>query len=143
LSAGAALSAICAVAKGRSIGTIPDKEHDSQPQYKPKSNHDVEEIKVVHVRLKVKDGLALVGSDAKGKAANEEALEEKLGEGGYQRVKGIFEEVLDTWKGAEEELNEKGFAMYEQFRPEVKAGQKGWGRIGELNMEKIREVVKR
>ena len=59
------------------------------------------------------------------------------------RVKGVFKEALEGWKGEEGELNWKGFGLYESFRPDVSKGQKGWGRKGELDLGKIREVVGR
>jgi hypothetical protein len=32
-----------------------------------------------------------------------------------------------------EELNQRGFALYEAFRPAVPAGARGWGASGELD----------
>ncbi len=37
-----------------------------------------------------------------------------------------------------EELNRVGFRLYEQFRPEVPEGVKGWGAKGELRLDRIR-----
>ncbi|KAJ4364123.1 hypothetical protein N0V83_009578 [Neocucurbitaria cava] len=142
LSAGAAISAICAVAKGRSIGTIPEKEKDvdsSSSKEKKKrqdakeQKDDLESIDVMQFHLRLKDGLALVSSaDKKGKPGNEDVLRKKFGgegEGEYERVKGCFEEVLGKWEG-EEELGKRAFGLYEGFRPDVRAGQKGWGGRG-------------
>lgn len=36
-----------------------------------------------------------------------------------------------------EELNQRGFALYEAFRPAVPAGARGWGASGELNLDQI------
>jgi hypothetical protein len=36
-----------------------------------------------------------------------------------------------------EELNRVGFRLYEQFRPEVPAGVKGWGAKGILDLSRI------
>src|SRR5689334_19271076 len=36
-----------------------------------------------------------------------------------------------------EELNRRGFALYEAFRPAVPAGARGWGASGELNLDQI------
>ncbi|KAF2648256.1 hypothetical protein K491DRAFT_699046 [Lophiostoma macrostomum CBS 122681] len=148
VSAGSAVSTICAVAKGRSIGTVPEKDVSTNEKKKKakakKDAEDLDEVKVMQFKLKLKDGLALVGSgDKKGKPGDELTLKNKFGEGGFEKVKGVFDEALASWKGQEEELNGKGFGFYEAFRPDVSKGQKGWGRKGELDMGKIREVVGR
>ena len=36
-----------------------------------------------------------------------------------------------------EELNRRGFALYEEFRPEVPAGAQGWGAAGILDLDRI------
>lgn len=98
----------------------------------------------MHFKLRLKAGLALVSSsDKKGKPGNEETLRKKFREGEYERVKEAFEEALESWKGEEDELSGKAFGFYEKFRPDVKSGPNGWGRKGELNLEKVAKVVGR
>jgi hypothetical protein len=36
-----------------------------------------------------------------------------------------------------EELNRRGFALYEAFRPAIPAGARGWGAAGELDLDRI------
>jgi hypothetical protein len=137
LSAGAAVSVICAVAKGRSIGVVGEK--DSEGKRGKKKGEEGKEFDLMHFKLRLKDGLVVMGG--KGKDGGEDALKRKFGEAGYVKVKGVFEEVLKSWKGQEEELNKRAFHMYEDFRPDVKRGQKGWGRKGELRLGTVRSVV--
>jgi hypothetical protein len=137
LSAGSAVSTICAAAKGRSVGTVPEKEESASKT----SREDFETVQVMHFSLRLKDGLALVGSTGKGRPAGEDGLRRKFGEVEYERVRGVFDEVLGDWDVGPDELNPKAFEFYEQFRPEVKSGQKGWGRKGELDLEKVKIVV--
>jgi hypothetical protein len=40
-----------------------------------------------------------------------------------------------------EELNRRGFALYEAFRPAIPAGARGWGATGELDLERITGLV--
>ncbi|KAJ4991154.1 hypothetical protein SVAN01_03282 [Stagonosporopsis vannaccii] len=145
LSAGAAVSSICAVAKGRAIGAVPENQ-DSEAKYQKREQakvqqKKVDEIEVMQFKLEIKDGLAVVGSESKGKAGGEEALKRKFGDDEYERVKGVFGDSLQTWVGEEEELNRRGFSMYEAFRPDVRKGQKGWGRKGELGLERVANVI--
>ncbi len=36
-----------------------------------------------------------------------------------------------------EQLQREAFGLYEQFRPEIPEGVRGWGAKGELNLERI------
>jgi hypothetical protein len=147
LSAGSAVSSICAVAKGRSIGTVPEKDDSEAKQEKhekaKEKRKDLDEIDVMHFKLRLKDGLAVVGSDEKGKPGSEDALKKKFGDEQYDRTKGAFDDALKSWKGREKELNNNAFHFYEAFRPDVSKGQKGWGRKGELNLNTIASTVKK
>ena len=40
------------------------------------------------------------------------------------------------------ELNEKGFGLYECFRPSIPEGVRGWGAKGELNLDLIRSLAR-
>ncbi len=51
-------------------------------------------------------------------------------------VRRVMETLADTLPP--EELNRTGFRLYEQFRPEVPAGTKGWGAKGVLDLDRIR-----
>ncbi|OAG02090.1 uncharacterized protein CC84DRAFT_1220455 [Paraphaeosphaeria sporulosa] len=146
ISAGSAISAICAVAKGRSIGTVPGADESEEKNRKraeaKKKQGDLDEIHVMHFNLKLKDGLAIVGTEEKGKPANEDALTKKFGDQEYKRTRKCFEEALATWnENDEERLDKEAFHFYEMFRPTVSSGQKGWGMKGALNLETIKNVV--
>ena len=146
LSCGSAISTICAVAKGRSIGTVepPDEQKKAEKETKRKKQKDeFETVQVMQFKLKLKDGLALVGStDPKGKPGSEGPLKGKFGDK-YVNVKKAFDEVLENWKGHEDELNEKAFGFYEELRPTVGAGQKAWGRKAELSLKNVNNVISR
>ncbi|KAL1588216.1 hypothetical protein WHR41_02901 [Cladosporium halotolerans] len=144
LSAGSAISTLCAVSKGRAIGTIdqPDPaaaEKKREERRRRAENEELEELEVMGFHLKLKDGFAMVGD--KPKKANEATLMKKFGESEYARAKGVFQDALKDWKGKEEDLNAQAFHHYEDFRPTVAQGQKGWGRKGMLNLQAVREAV--
>ena len=42
-----------------------------------------------------------------------------------------------------DELAERGFSIYEQFRPKVPEGVSGWGAKGELDIGAIRRLAVR
>jgi len=140
LSIGSSISSITAISKGRSIGVIDDKKKDGKKATKNDAE-DIEQVEVMGFKLDVKDGVVFV--KGKPKTTKEVSLQRKYGPDGYEKVKEVMIEVLESWKGNEAELDGKAFHMYEQFRPSVPKGQQGWGRKGELNLEKLREVVRK
>lgn len=140
LSAGSAISTLCAISKGRAIGTIDQKDSATAEKKKKRSESDqLDELEVMGFHLKLKDGHVLVGDNPK--KANEQTLIKKFGEAAYERVKATFRDSLRLWSGQEEELNAQAFHHYEVFRPTVPKGQKGWGRKGNLNMQTVKEAV--
>jgi hypothetical protein len=144
LSIGAAISTITAISKGRSIGKIqkPDPGEAAAKKRKPEqSKANLDEVDVMGFTLHVDgDGQAMVGD--KPKKGNEEALKKKYGLENFEHAKRAFEDALQTWKGKEDDLNSGAFHMYEDFRPTVAAGQKGWGRKGVLNLETVKKAVR-
>ena len=51
------------------------------------------------------------------------------------QVRGAMEALANSMPP--DELNRRGFRLYEQFRPEVPAGAKGWGAKGVLDLDRI------
>jgi hypothetical protein len=140
LSAGSAISTLCAISKGRAIGAIEKKDPSvTKKQRKEQSDEELDELEVMGLHLTLADGQALVGD--KPKKANESALVKKFGQEAYERVKAAFTETLQLWAGQEEELNARAFHCYEDFRPTVPKGQKGWGRKGMLNLQTVKDAV--
>jgi hypothetical protein len=145
LSIGSSIASLTAISKGRSIGIYKEKDKGNDQKDKEKSdNEDVDDLIPVNVMgftMKLKDGMVIV----KGKPRNvrEGNLQRKFGERNFLAVKRAMTESLDSWAGHEEELNKSAFRMYEEFRPAVSSGQKGWGRKGELQISRIRDNVQR
>jgi hypothetical protein len=142
LSIGNAISSLCAVSKGRSIGLIEPADGTK----KDKKTHqrqldDTRIVKVMAFSLPIKGDAVILGS--KPKPLKGESLKHKFGAQQYDAVKAVFEDSLQSWKGHEDELNTKAFHMYEQFRPTVASGQKGWGQKGELSTSEIAKIVRR
>lgn len=145
LSIGGAISTITAISKGRSIGTIekpdPGEAHAKKEKRKEKAAQGgYDEIEVMSFHLNIdKDGHALVGG--KPKKASEETLRKKFGGDEYSKARDTFRNAVKKWKGREEELDKQAFGFYEEFRPSIPPGQKGWGRKGQLRLQSVRDVV--
>ena len=39
------------------------------------------------------------------------------------------------------ELQRRGFRLYERFRPDIPAGESGWGAKGKLDLAKVRAAA--
>jgi hypothetical protein len=139
LSAGSAISTLCAISKGRAIGTIEKKDPSTAKKKKSAKSDQLDELEVMGFHLKLKDGHVLVGD--KPKKANEQTLIKKFGEEAYKQAKETFQTSLQSWSGQEGELNAQAFHHYEVFRPTVPKGQKGWGRKGILNLQTVKDAV--
>lgn len=144
LSVGGAIATVTAIAKGRSIGTMEKPDPGAAAERRKKQQEKaakggLDEIEVMSFKFSVKDGQAVVSG--KPKKGNEAALKKKFGDEEFERVKNVMEEALDEWKGKERELDHEAFKMYEEFRPNIPPGQKGWGRKGELNLQTVKDAV--
>jgi hypothetical protein len=85
-----------------------------------------------------------VRATSKGKAIDPDSvqryLEQKFG-ADLTAVQEAMQELAHSL--APEQLANQAYALYEQFRPEVPEGQKGWGAKGELDLDFIRSLAKR
>jgi hypothetical protein len=70
----------------------------------------------------------------------ERYLEGKFGED-LADVRTAMTELAEAYDP--DELSARAYELYEQFRPSVPEGQKGWGAKGELNLEKIPELARK
>lgn len=113
-----------------------EPKDSSKATQQPGEDEKEEVLEIMHFKLRMDGGEIYVGETAQ--SGDEDGLRKKFGER-YEDVKACFERALK--ERGEDGLNEKGFKMYEKFRPDVKRGQKGWGRKGELNLEEVRSVI--
>ena len=67
----------------------------------------------------------------------ERYLESKFGDA-LQEVRMAMTELANALKP--DELAQRGFGLYEQFRPNIPEGVQGWGAKGELDLEQIRKL---
>ena len=147
LSIGAAIAALCAVAKGRSIGQIEPKDDSAEADKKRKdkkqeAKKDSRELEVMGFPMHIKNDVVVM--DGKPKPLNETLLKKKFGgDEPYNALKNIMLESLQAWEDDQDELEKKAFHMYEKFRPNVASGQRGWGRKGELNINEVKNTISR
>lgn len=140
LSIGDSIATLCAVSKGRAIGKVAPKDDTSAAEQEDDTPTDSDHLQVMGFPMDIQDGVVVV--NGKPKPVKEDLLQKKFGESErYESVKQTMKTALESWRNSADELNGKAFHMYEQFRPNVAGGSSGWGRKGELKLDKIKSVV--
>ena len=137
-----AVAGLSAYAKGVSLGII-----EPQPELVRERSLQLGEGEQLHVGLlgravpveQTPDGIRAI---SKGKPGNPAQVAKYLAS--------KFGPDLDAARAAMEELaariepvelQRRGFRLYERFRPDVPAGESGWGAQGELVLAKVRGAV--
>ena len=142
LTLGQAVAGLSAYAKGVSLGII-----EPQPELLRERSQQLGEGEQLHVGLlgravpveQTPEGIRAI---SKGKPGNPAQVAKYLAS--------KFGPDLDAARAAMEELaariepvelQRRGFRLYERFRPDVPAGESGWGAKGELDLAKVRGAV--
>lgn len=149
LSVGGSIAQLCAISKGRAIGTVAPKDESADAEDKrskrkreTKKESESREIEVMGFPQQIQDDVVVV--DGKPKPLKQELLQGKFGgASNYEKTKKAMEDGLQSWTDSKDELDRKAFHMYEKFRPDVAAGGSGWGRKGELNPHKVKSTIER
>jgi hypothetical protein len=147
LTVGQAVAGMTAHAKGVRLGIYgpsEDRPHEPPPPKPEGATGAVRSLPLLGRNVPVvptKDGLRAV---SKGEIAKPASVARYLA--------GKFGDDLEPARAAmqrlavslsADELNEQAFHLYERFRPEVPADEKGWGAKGVLDLDKIEALVKR
>ncbi|MEK0084879.1 hypothetical protein [Benzoatithermus flavus] len=139
LTLGQAVAGMSAYAKGVSLGIIepkPDlvREHGERLAEGERLYVDLLGRPVPVVRTA--EGIRALNKGKPGRpAAVERYLEGKFKDR-LEEARAAMTELAATYPP--EELNRRGFRLYESFRPAVPAGERGWGAAGELDLDRIR-----
>src|SRR5512143_1868123 len=145
LTLGKSVAGLNAQAKGQRLGIYePPEEKDSKA--KPEKEKAPGEQTFVSLlgrsvpAVHTKDGLRALDKD---KPANpgsvQRYLEQKFKEN-LPDARAAMRLLAESMSPAE--LSRRAYALYEQFRPEIPEGKRGWGAMGELDLGKIKALAK-
>lgn len=145
LTLGKAVAGLDAQSKGRRLGLYPKRgaevaTHKAKKPSKAPSKTVVLLGRAVPV-AKTKDGLRAVVKDrVESPASVERYLEEKFG-----KALSDSRTAMRALAKAHppRKLEEIAFSLYEQFRPKIPGGAKGWGAKGRLDLNRIRALARR
>lgn len=139
LTLGKAVSGLNAQSKGQRLGIYepaPEEEREKTRERQPEEQYTVGLLGRAVPVIDTKDGTrAVTRGRPEEPASVRRYLENKFGSD-LDDVQAAMRELAGGF--SPEELKRQAYALYEQFRPEVPEGKRGWGAEGELDLEKIR-----
>ena len=137
LTLGRAVAGLNAQSKGRSLGIFKPGEKAAEKDEGRKKSAE-SKVELLGRAVTVVQTEAGIRAAIKGKATEPESVERYL--------KSKFGEALHDVQKAMEKLARsrqpdalaaQAYSLYEEFRPEIPAGTKGWGAQGELDLEYV------
>lgn len=141
LTLGKKMAGMNAQSKGRALGIFKPADAPSS-----ESEEGADDFRVdlcgrgVRTRNTPEGARACAKGEPIDPAKVEKYLAGKFGED-LQTVTEAMRELAAAWEP--EELAGVAYDLYTQFRPEVPKGRSGWGRKGELDLTRIREMARR
>ena len=85
--------------------------------------------------VRTPEGLRALSKDRPVAPENvERYLESKFG-AGFEPARRAMTTLASSFRA--EDLAERAYGLYEEFRPEVPAGRRGWGAAGVLDLDRV------
>lgn len=138
LTLGRVVAGLNAYAKGKALGIFHPRPKELKERRKTLAHGEELHVDLLHRAVPVvqsPDGLRAL---SKGKpvdpASVERYLHAKFGTG-YDDARAAMERLARS--RPVDELAREAYHLYEQFRPAVPAGTRGWGAAGELDLARI------
>jgi hypothetical protein len=148
LTLGRVVAGKSAQVKGRALG-LYEPLHEPPSKAAEQRREGLEPDDMLHVHLlgrtipavRTPEGIRAVAKDLRPTSALsvKRYLESKFGD-----------HLDEVWRAMErlatslspEELNQRGFGLYEAFRPAIPPGARGWGAAGELDLNRIADLAR-
>jgi hypothetical protein len=140
LTLGKAVAGLNAQSKGRRLGIFEEpKEAQEDNQEKARRPGGASTVNLLHRRVPVIRTDQGVRATVKGEPINpagvQRYLAQKFGQG-LADAEAAMKALAQAYPP--NQLAAQAYALYEQFRPDVPEGTRGWGASGELDLDVIR-----
>ena len=146
LTLGRGVAGLNAQSKGRRLGIFEEptpEEKQKRQKQEEKEAGKVQYVEIMNRSVPVMDTPQGPRAVSEGRPmppqSVERYLESKFKEN-YAEVRASLERLAASYPP--QELERKAYGLYEKFRPEVPEGTRGWGAMGELDLEKIEALKK-
>jgi hypothetical protein len=141
LTLGKAVAGMNAQSKGRRLGIYPQPDEEGKKKRARAPATSVELLgRRVPVMRTARGPRAAKDGAPESSAAVQRYLESKLGDK-LPAVRAAMVELATSMP--KDELADEAYGLYEQFRPRVPAGERGWGALGELDLARLRALARR
>ena len=140
LTLGKVTAGLNAQAKGRTLGIYSPREVSPEEKaHRPKDRLWIMVCGRPIPALKTPQGVrALVKEVTVAPESVKRYLETAFGES-LPAVRKAMEELAASLAPAA--IEERAFGLYEQFRPQIASGTRGWGQKGKLDLDRIRSLA--
>lgn len=141
LSLGKAVAGLTAQSKGRRLGIYkPGKDKGRKPAGTTRGEQFWVELCGRGIpAVDTPDGIRAVSKEKVVEPASAQAyLEKKFGDD-LEDAREAMDDLAASLEPAE--LEERAFRLYEQFRPDIPAGRRGWGAKGDLDLDRLRSLA--
>jgi hypothetical protein len=140
LTLGRAVAGLNAQSKARRLGLVEEKKPEAMEKPQARKAKTVTVLGRAVPVVQTKDGMRALSKDEAIKPASvQRYLESKFGEH-LPDVRAALEALAKAYPPAR--LEAVAYGLYEQFRPDVPEGQRGWGAAGTLDLEKVRRLAR-
>jgi hypothetical protein len=139
LTLGKAVAGLNANSKARRLGLVEAKKPEDKEKPATRAGKSVTVLGRPVPAIQTKQGLR---ATAKGEAIKPESVQRYLaGRFGddLPAVRAAFEALAKSY--SPKELEASAYSLYEQFRPQIPEGQRGWGAAGELDLGRVRRLA--
>jgi len=143
LTLGKAMAGLNAQSKGRMLGIFKPATGagaaKKKPAPKPGETAVVELLQRMVPAARTPAGLRALHD---GRPMTSESVERYL-KGKFGEALAAVREAMETLAASlpPDDLASRAFGLYEKFRPEIPAGQRGWGAKGVLDLERVRSLA--
>jgi hypothetical protein len=145
LTLGKVLAGMNAQSKGQRLGIYepsegkPNKERDAEQ--KPQKQQTVRLLGRQVPVVETDQGLR---AEEKGKAVDPKAVDRYLEQKFKDALPDVRQAMQELAKSVDAEaLERRAYDLYEEFRPEIPEGKRGWGAAGELDLDKIQRLARK
>lgn len=147
LTLGKVLAGLNAQSKGQRLGIYEPSEAAPAKEDTDKKKADKAAPKSVRLlgrQVPVQETDQGLRAEDQGKAVDPKGVERYL----EQKFKDHLSEVRQAMRALAQSmdhdaLERRAFALYEEFRPDIPEGKRGWGAAGELDLDKIQRMAEK
>lgn len=144
LTLGRAVAGLNAYSKGVSLGLYkPAAEGERKRPRKPRPG-EIVQVDLLHRAVPVMrapEGLRALSKEQPISPASVDRYLQGKFRDRLDDARKAMERVAQSWP--KEDLAEKAYALYERFRPVIPAGARGWGALGELNLDFVLSLARK